>query len=190
LEWAHRASCEPAMRRTHLRAAEKVSLLPLGGLFWLSPLASWSGSGHLRFIPHDGGPLRKPRHLSQRPPFWRASRQFNFRQSRPTPRIPCRLTAGVKVLSEHPTFSRPVPTTSNPNTYGVFLYQTCTFSVQFRRKTARNRGCDGEPVFARANPQAGRHSRVKPRAQISPGISSPRGQRDSPRPSPTHRVAD
>jgi hypothetical protein len=33
----HRADCEPAMRRTHLRAAEKVSLLPLGGLFWLSP---------------------------------------------------------------------------------------------------------------------------------------------------------
>jgi hypothetical protein len=48
-----------------------------------------------------------------------------------------------------------VPTTPNPAIYGLHLYQTCTFSVPFRRKTARNGGCDGEPVFARANPQAG-----------------------------------
>ena len=40
-----------------------------------------------------------------------------------------------------------VPTTPNPTIYGLHLYQTCTFSVPFRRKTARNRECDGEAVF-------------------------------------------
>jgi hypothetical protein len=38
-----------------------------------------------------------------------------------------------------------VPTSPNRATYGVFLYQTCTFSVPFRRKTGRNRPLDGGP---------------------------------------------
>jgi hypothetical protein len=42
----------------------------------------------------------------------------------------------------------PAPAAPNPAIYRVLLYQTCTFSVPFRRKTARNRGCGGEPVFA------------------------------------------
>jgi hypothetical protein len=54
---------------------------------------------------------------------------------------------------------------------------TCTkrvpFRCSFRRKTDRNRGCDGEPVFARANPRAGRRRPVKPRP-ISPRNLSPR----------------
>jgi hypothetical protein len=55
-----------------------------------------------------------------------------------------------------------VPTTPNPTVYGVLLYQTCTFSAPFRRKITCNRGCDGEPVFARANPQAGRRANKTP----------------------------
>jgi hypothetical protein len=60
-----------------------------------------------------------------------------------------------------------VPTTPNPTGYGLFLYQTCTFSILFQRKSARNRGCGGEPVFARANPQAGRGWADKTRPNIA-----------------------
>ena len=55
-----------------------------------------------------------------------------------------------------------VPTTSNPTIYGLHVYQMCTFSVPFRRKTRPNRPVEGEPVFARANPQVGRRRPVKP----------------------------
>ncbi len=75
----HRAHCEPAMRRTHLRAAEKVSFLPLGGLFWLSPLASWSGSGHLRFIPNDWRAAEKTAPPLLAAPFLAASRRISLR---------------------------------------------------------------------------------------------------------------
>jgi hypothetical protein len=40
--------------------------------------------------------------------------------------------------------------------------KTCTFSVPFRRKPRPNGPVHGEPVFARANPQAGRRWPVSP----------------------------
>jgi hypothetical protein len=55
-----------------------------------------------------------------------------------------------------------VPTAPDSTSYTVFLYQTCTFSVPFRRKTARNRESNGQPVFARANPVAGRRNPASP----------------------------
>jgi hypothetical protein len=64
-----------------------------------------------------------------------------------------------------------VPTTSNPAVYGLFVYQTCTLSVPFRRKTARNRGSDGGPVLAGANLQVGPTQAGKT-PKMSPGISS------------------
>jgi len=76
----------------------------------------------------------------------------------------------VFCLSTHVLAS--VPTPPNPTIYGLHLYHTCTFSVLFRRKTRPNRPADGEPVFARANPQVGRRKPVNP-AKMLPRIWPP-----------------
>jgi hypothetical protein len=67
-------------------------------------------------------------------------------------------------LSKHPRFGAR-SNTPNPTAYGLFVYQTCTFSVPFRRKTARNRGATASRFFAPSG-------RINP-ARMSPGISSP-----------------
>jgi hypothetical protein len=66
-----------------------------------------------------------------------------------------------------------VPTTPNPTVYRVHLYQTCTFSVPFRRKPARNRGCDDVPVFACAIPKPATPGPVKRRPNIARNLIRP-----------------
>jgi hypothetical protein len=145
----------------------------------LSPLASWSAIGHPKLIHvHLGGPLRHPSTLlggpllatikgpttrplppqpravsAPRKGILRGAKTFlSLRDLDEKPQAWLLMTAGVsRVLSEHATFWRSFQLRQIQPLRGCSCTKRVPFRVPFRRKTARNRGWDGEPVFARAN---------------------------------------
>jgi hypothetical protein len=74
-------------------------------------------------------------------------------------------------LSKHPRFGAP-SNYAKSNHLGAPLVPNLYLFGTFSTKKRWNCPFDGEPVFARANPQAGRRRPEKP-AQMSLGISSP-----------------
>jgi len=65
------------------------------------------------------------------------------------------------------------PTTPNSTVYGVCVYQTCTFSVPFRRKPRPNRPVDGGPFSLARILKPGRRRPTKPQPKCRPESPPP-----------------